>query len=260
MYYDEPVISLYFDEYYDTYLNTTLFSLTLPMNTIYRLRAYNAPEALVTNEVFVGMPYLETNYSDWYHDESMYLTGVISPEYGFGMEISTIAYDLENSINLEEGLIYKWYRVNPYTFEMTLIEGESASLYQTSIEDVGYYIMGRIEGDGIIADGYLQLRSFDVVKIYNPARIISYDRNGFVIEFTHNFDPSTLENLIIYGDYEFEIEVLSIVPSGAPRTYRINADLSMYDEYYIDMYEGNWFFGGYDKFHHMQGLSIYFEI
>ncbi len=226
IYQDEPLTTWYYNTWEERWMNGTNFSLNLPINTYYRLFAFGTPEPLYSNEVYVSNSLFHTQFTSWSMDESMYITGVMMPEYGYGLEVSASIYDHDLDIYLENALIYEWYRVNPYTYEMTLIEGADESLYITTFDDVGYYILSRIKGDGISADGFVQMISWSTVKVMNPTRLISYTTTGFVLEFSHLFDPSDLESLVIFNEYYDELIITDIISTPNPFMFEFVVDLS----------------------------------
>ena len=80
--------------------------------------------------------------------------------------------------------VYKWYRRNPNTYEMTLIEGATEFEYTPTMEDVGYEIVKAVMGDnenvafyGAYTDG--------IVKMPIEASIEYLDRNGFVLNTSY---------------------------------------------------------------------------
>ena len=79
---------------------------------------------------------------------------------------------------------YQWYRRNPNTYEMTLIEGATEFEYTPTMEDVGYEIVKAVMGDnenvafyGAYTDG--------IVKMPIEASIEYLDRNGFVLNTSY---------------------------------------------------------------------------
>ena len=83
-----------------------------------------------------------------------------------------------------EYYVYQWYRRNPNTYEMTLIQGETGKVYTPTIEDVGYEIVKVVMGDnqnlgfyGAFCDG--------IVKMPIEASIEYIDRDGFVLNTSY---------------------------------------------------------------------------
>jgi len=46
-------------------------------------------------------------------DESMFLTGVMAPWVGRGLQVSYIVNKLSDNSLVQSGLTYQWYRINP---------------------------------------------------------------------------------------------------------------------------------------------------
>lgn len=184
-------------------------------------------------------------------DGSMYLTGVMMPQYGHGLQVSATVYNNETYELIENAVIYEWYRVNPYTFEMTLILGADDDFYVTTFEDIGYLIMARIKGDGISAGGYIQIMSWETVKIFNPTRLISYDSTGFTLEFSHLFNPSDLWDMIVYDEAYQVLEITDINPTMDPLVFEFVVDLSDTAHVSLELWTYTWFMGksGFHEYH-----------
>ena len=256
MYEDEPLTSWYYNTWEEEWMNGTNFSLNLPINTYYRLRAFGTLEPMYSNEVYVSSSIFHTQFIGWNMDGSMYLTGVMMPEYGFGLEVSATIYDRDLATYIEDALIYEWYRVNPYTYEMTLIEGANESLYITTFEDVGYIILARIKGDGISADGYVQLLSWETVKVMNKTRLLSYSTTGFTLEFSHLFDPTDLEDLIIFDENYNVLTIIDIIPTMNPHVFEFVVDLSESSHVSLQLMNDTWVMVKDDQYHHYQMIEF----
>ena len=194
------------------------------MNGSYMLRLIS-DTGVVSNVVEVEYDTIETYFSGWYLDESMFLTGIMTPYIGHGLELGNVnIYDLEGNPVLSAYTI-QWYRVNPITFESIAIEGETGHRYNTKIDDVGHLIMVEMKGDGIRAGGVQRIFSMEVVKLQNIGYISSASTAGFYLGFQYDVELSDLDNLIVYNHNWIEINVLDIQATADPAIYYISCNL-----------------------------------
>jgi hypothetical protein len=80
--------------------------------------------------------------------------------------------------------VYKWYRRNPNTYEMTLIEGATDFEYTPTMEDVGYEIVKVVMGDNDNVAFY-GAHTDGIVKMPIEASVEYLDRNGFVLNTSY---------------------------------------------------------------------------
>jgi len=259
IYQSEPLSTYYYNIWEEAWMNSNNFSLPLAGNQTYRLRAVGTPTAMYSNEVYVMGTSLDTQFTGWNMDGSMYLTGVMMPHYGHGLQVSATIYSNITYEFIENAVIYEWYRVNPYTYEMTLIFGADDDLYVTTFEDIGYLIMARIKGDGISTGGYIQIMSWETVKIFNPTRLITYTTTGFTLEFSHLFNPSDLWDMIVYNESYQVLEITEIKPTMDPLVYEFVVDLSTSSNVSLQLWNNTWFMGKMGKHEYHYGM-IEFDI
>jgi len=118
-----------------------------------------------SNKMQASLSAVNTYFSNWSLDESVYNTGVIAPSVGYGLEASFIVKKLDDNSFVENGLSYEWYRVNPNDYDdMEQISGQSGLTYTTTSDDRGYTILVRSVGDGTNVGGMLQILSSNVVE------------------------------------------------------------------------------------------------
>ena len=79
---------------------------------------------------------------------------------------------------------YQWYRRNPNTYEMTLIQGATGEQYTPTIEDVGYEIVKVVTGDNQNL-GFYGAHTDGIVKMPIEASIEYLDNNGFVLNTSY---------------------------------------------------------------------------
>lgn len=117
-----------------------------PEVSAYRIKLVGGPkDGMLSNIVECTPPRIMTSYGCGYSD----------PNYpnrvGFTIDapyVREVKVDSKEIADYAQYVRYNWYRRNPYTFEMTLIEGANESTYTCKLEDVGYDIIGEICGDG----------------------------------------------------------------------------------------------------------------
>ncbi len=79
---------------------------------------------------------------NWSLDYSMVNTGIMMPYVGFGIvaEFSLVDYDTRD--NIDDGMTYQWYRMNPNDYEdRELIVGETGLTYTTQTADINHVIL-----------------------------------------------------------------------------------------------------------------------
>ena len=79
---------------------------------------------------------------------------------------------------------YQWYRRNPNTYDMTLIESATGFEYTPTIEDVGYEIVKVVTGDNEHL-GFYGAQTDGIVKMPIEASIEYLDRNGFILNTSY---------------------------------------------------------------------------
>ena len=105
----------------------------------------------VSNSVLVEQPALHSEMTYWSSGFPYNaLVGEIfeKPSFSIGTYNSEID-DFVNVTSPDSYCTYKWYRRNPNSYEMTLIEGADSSTYKATIDDAGYQIVLLVEGDDI---------------------------------------------------------------------------------------------------------------
>ncbi len=112
-----------------------------------------------SNEVTATFSGINTYFSGWGLDESMWISGVMFPYVGRGLQASFNVKKLEDNSEVADALTYQWYRVNPATYEFFKIEGATNLKYITTIADGGYVMAIRATGDNVSAGGFVQVIS-----------------------------------------------------------------------------------------------------
>jgi hypothetical protein len=234
-------------------------SLSVSNNLTLRLHAVtNDNKTYYSNTLEVGYPIKEVNFSGYSLDQSVYISDVMVPYVGFGLDLSVTIYDIsgDENILLEEGYSYQWYRLNPYTFEQTKIEGATNHKYITTEEDIGYYNLIRVTMDEADSGDYIQVISISLVK--KPIEIINFEKtnNGITLEFDYRFDIQDNLNIVFYDqDYnELKINSIEVLNDGA--SYHFKVDLTGVETIYINLDGNSFVLVSKEVGHMMQGGEI----
>lgn len=234
-------------------------SLSVSNNLTLRLHAVtNDNKTYYSNTLEVGYPIKEVNFSGYSLDQSVYISDVMVPYVGFGLDFSVTIYDIsgDENILLEEGYSYQWYRLNPYTFEQTKIEGATNHKYITTEEDIGYYNLIRVTMDEADSGDYIQVISMSLVK--KPIEIINFEKtnNGITLEFDYRFDIQDNLNIVFYDqDYnELKINSIEVLNDGA--SYHFKVDLTGVETIYINLDGNSFVLVSKEVGHMMQGGEI----
>lgn len=141
---------------------------------------------------------VDTYFSSWSLDESVYISGTMIPWVGRGLE-SSFTVKTFAGIVISNALSYQWYRVNPVTFEMTPINGATGLNYTTTAADIGYDLMIRATADGVNANGFTQVMSVAGVVEPNRAYLSNVTASGFTLNLAKPAelvaDDLTLEDI-----------------------------------------------------------------
>lgn len=234
-------------------------SLSVSNNLTLRLHAVtNDNKTYYSNTLEVGYPIKEVNFSGYSLDQSVYISDLMVPYVGFGLDLSVTIYDIsgDENILLEEGYSYQWYRLNPYTFEQTKIEGATNHKYITTEEDIGYYNLIRVTMDEADSGDYIQVISISLVK--KPIEIINFEKtnNGITLEFDYRFDIQDNLNIVFYDqDYnELKINSIEVLNDGA--SYHFKVDLTGVETIYINLDGNSFVLVSKEVGHMMQGGEI----
>lgn len=131
---------------------------------------------------------------------------------------------------------YEWYRRNPNTYEMTLIQGVTGQQYTPTIEDVGYEIVKVVTGDnqnlafyGAHTDG--------TVKMPIEASIECLDNNGFVLNTSYVL-PNGGKGLCLSAEPGDPYCESVPFPEGSikelkPGQYAVSINIEQYDGYEV---------------------------
>jgi len=92
----------------------------------------------------------------WGLDESVFLTGTIAPNIGFGLEASFTVMNrtTEPDEEIEDPYTYQWYRVDPNNWEQEdMVTGATTLTYTTTSVDRRYQMFIKATGNGNFQGG-----------------------------------------------------------------------------------------------------------
>ena len=131
---------------------------------------------------------------------------------------------------------YQWYRRNPNTYEMSLIQGATGKQYTPTIEDVGYKIVKVVTGDNQNL-GFYGAHTDGIVKMPIEASIEHLDNNGFVLNTSYAL-PNGGKGLCISTEQGDPYCGSVPFPEGSikelkPGQYAVSIDIEQYAGYEI---------------------------
>lgn len=203
-----------------------------PDGAAYRLFVQDGGKAgWVSNVVRVPVSGVDTRFAGWGLDESMYISGVMLPWLGRGLQASFTVKNLADDSTVAGGLGYQWYRVNPYTFDMTTITGATGLTYITTEDDLGgYQFLCRATGDGVIAGGYTEVLSGEGVVMPNRAIATNLSPSGFRLHLNKTIASLVPEDLTLSywdGGQQFEATITSATPLEGNASFDIAVQLPL---------------------------------
>jgi hypothetical protein len=106
--------------------------------------------------------------------------------------IETYTNEGEFTYTSEDGYYtYQWYRRNPNTYEMVLIEEATEKAYTPSLDDYGYEIIQCVGGDEEHCS-FTLYKNYGIVELPVQASFEKFYVDGFVINTDYDIDPSSL--------------------------------------------------------------------
>jgi len=231
--------------------NSTNFSFTPDGTYHYRLRVEGGPrDGQVSNVVFAEAASVETRFAGWGVDNSMFLTGVMYPWVGHGLETSFTVKNLSDDSNVTGGLSLQWYRVHPRTWEMTLIPGATNPLYVTTNDDLGgWLLVCRATGDQTTVGGMINLQAGGGVKLPNKAFLSHFTETGFRLNLLKSVPSLDKDDLLLtyYDDtllMNVPVPIDSVTPLGGNASFEVTVDLPEgVDEFILSNNSNVWTLG-----------------
>ena len=178
-----------------------------------------------SNEVYASLSSVDSWFSGWNLDESMYLSGVMTPWVGRGLLTSFTVKKLPDYSAITGGMTYQWFRVNPATSEMTPVPDSTRLGYTTSMADVGYLLAVRATGDGVNVGGFSQIMSSTPTVVPNLAEVHNVTSTGFTLDLYKTISSLSASDLIIYDKTYTPVTINSVSQGANAAIYNITAAL-----------------------------------
>lgn len=204
------------------------FSLNVDQTYTFRLLLRGGEKnGYVTNEQTANYSNVDTYFSSVSLDESMFLTGIMAPWVGRGLQASFTANKLDGNSVVEGGLSYQWYRVNPVTFERTLIIGADSLTYATKAADVGYRMMIVATGNQTTVGGFYQMLSGWEIVSPNKSFVNNVSTTGFNLNLY--YDAATLDTGdLVLKDKDWQVvPITAVSKSNTPGIFYVTAPLTL---------------------------------
>lgn len=212
--------------------DTNNFSFEPDGDYHYRLRVEGGSrDSQVSNVVFAELSTVETRFAGWGVDSSMFITGVMFPWVGHGMEATFTVRRLLDDTDVTGGIDLQWYRVHPRTWEMTPIPGETDPVYATTNDDIGGWILVcRATGDGVTVGGFINVQAGGGVMVPNKAYVSQFTGEGFRLNLFKSVPSLEKEDLLLtYYDETLmdsvPVPIDSVTPLGGNATFFVTVDL-----------------------------------
>ena len=213
-----------------TELTTTGDNFSLELSQTYTLRLLlrgGAQNGSVSNEQVAELAQADTYFSQVTLDESMFLTGVMVPWVGRGLQVSYIVKKLSDGSVVDGGLSYQWYRVNPITFETTLIPGANNLLYATTVSDLGFRIMAVATGNQTTVGGFYKMLSGTNIVSPNKSFVTNPTLSGFTLNLYQDVAKLDTGDLFLRDKDYLKVPITSVTKSPSSGVFQINASLSL---------------------------------
>jgi hypothetical protein len=203
------------------------FSLTLYQGYVFRLLLRGgAKNGFVSNEQTVTLSTVDTYFSSLSLDESMFITGVMSPWVGRGLQGSSTVKKLSDGSVVTGGVACQWYRVHPYTFQMTPIAGADSLTYITTTADLGYKLLVKFIGNETTVGGFYCMMSGMPVVSPNKSFVTNPGLSGFTLNLYQDLPKLDTGDLILRDKDWVKVPIASVTRT-APGVFQVNATLSL---------------------------------
>lgn len=121
----------------------------------------------LSNRVFASQCTANAKQTGYSLDESMYISGTMAPNVGYGLEASFTVIDMtpDPDVQLSDPYTYQWYRVDPNNWEdEVLISGATDLQYITTVADKDHQMLIKATGNSSFSGGFAQIYSSNVVR------------------------------------------------------------------------------------------------
>ncbi|MBN1463510.1 MAG: T9SS type A sorting domain-containing protein [Paludibacteraceae bacterium] len=215
-------------QYYNEDLTTPGDNFSLSFEGSYWLRLKlngGEKDGYYSNTVYAPLSTVDTRFSGWGLDESMFLTGIMAPNVGRGLLADFTVKKLSDESVIEGYLTYQWYRVNPMTYEMTEIEDATNLDYTTTDADVGYLLSIKATGDETNVGGFAQIFAYSETIISNNAFVSNASSSGFTLNLYKSPSGLAISDLTLYDKDYNEVTISSVTQGANSAIYDIAATL-----------------------------------
>ncbi len=210
----------------DLVLTGDNFSLSPDASYTFRLRVNGgSKDGFTSNEVYAQLSHINTRFAGWGLDEGMFLTGIMAPNIGRGLEANFTVKKLSDDSEVEGHLNYQWFRVNPLTYEMAPIENANTLNYVTTIADAGYKLALRASGDNTEVGGVAQILSSQDNLVSNNSYTSNADQTGFNL-YLHKQLSGLTANELELTDVDYNpVAITNVQSLSNNASFRISATL-----------------------------------
>ncbi|WP_291300852.1 cell wall-binding repeat-containing protein [Desulfosporosinus sp. BICA1-9] len=197
----------------------------------YRLLVVGGNSAGYTSNIIEApSPSVVTRFTGYGLDESMVISGVMAPFIGRGLTASFTATqyvsDADDLVYTDRYMTYQWFRVNPVTYEMTVIPGATNLTYVTTAADAGYHFIVRATGDGEKVGGYLQILAGRDNVVPNKAFISNVTNTGFTLNLHKTVSSLAVGDLILRDKDNAIVPIISVTAGANNAVFNILANIN----------------------------------
>ncbi len=220
------------------------FSLSVNESLSLRLKANGGTmDGYTSNEQSYELPIVDCAYQGYMIEYGINDEGIMAPLVGFTLEasFSAINFSGETDVDVSDTLVFSWYRVDPVTYEMILIEeANGETTYDTTLDDVGYHIGVKAEGDGTNSSGFsFFVLDSETVITGNLTHITGESATGFTVNLYYTVNGLDPDNFIITDQDWNDVDVISIVQGDNEAIYHVTIDDSTIQSGYNINYEND---------------------
>ncbi len=242
-------------------------NLSLDLDTAYSLRLMiqgGAMDGYVSNTIDYSPVLVDSEFTSWGYSWGFSGgTNVMMPFAGFAIYdvyVCASNWSSGESVDVSQWVTIRWYRVDPVTFQMTLVPDVVGSEYITSSADAGYYIAFRAEGDGVHVGGYLQRIIQTEVSLLNPGYVSEASTDGFILHLYYAVDGMNPANFTIYDQDGIPLTLASVVALDNANYAITFADSTVTTGFAVSYSEGSWAVGfqmGFGGMYHYSEFQFF---
>jgi Secretion system C-terminal sorting domain len=202
------------------------FSMNLDGSYYLRILANGGPKnGYTSNEVYAPLSGVDTYLGGWGLDESMYLSGIMAPWAGRGLLASFTMKMLSDASVVNNCMTYQWYKLNPLTYETTLIPGADSLKYITTEADAGYDLLVKATTDGVNAGGFAQIISSSGIQIGNKSFATNVNSSGFTLNLFKTVSGLSIGDLTLTDKDAQPVSITAVNQGANAAIYIITATL-----------------------------------